>query len=90
MLIEDDSKIFGPSSIGFLPPNWLVCDSYQGAVGKPYVQDSRRQQQSPLCSGYFASGIPQGRHLQMPGRSWRAGQPSGDGKPVGPDRPLEN
>ena len=25
----------------------------------------------------------------MPGRSWRAGKPSGDGKPVGPDRPLE-
>ena len=42
---------------------------------------------SPLCSGCFASGIPQGRHLQMPGRSWRAGQPSGDGKPVGPDVP---
>ena len=42
---------------------------------------------SPLSSGCFASGIPQGRHLQMPGRSWRAGQPSGDGKPVGPDVP---
>ena len=27
----------------------------------------------PLSSGCFASGIPQGRHLQMPGRSWRAG-----------------
>ena len=26
-------------------------------------------------------------HHQMPGRSWRAGQPCGDGKPVGPDRP---
>ena len=25
----------------------------------------------------------------MPGRSWRAGKASGDGKPVGPDRPLE-
>ena len=25
----------------------------------------------------------------MPGRSWRAGRASGDGKPVGPDRPLE-
>ena len=25
----------------------------------------------------------------MPGRSWRAGKESGDGKPVGPDRPLE-
>ena len=25
----------------------------------------------------------------MPGRSWRAGQPCGDGKPGGPDRPLE-
>ena len=47
VLIEDDSKIFGSSSIGFLLPNWLVCDSYQGAVGKPYVQDSRRQRQRP-------------------------------------------
>ena len=29
-----------------------------GAVGKPYVQDSRRQQQSPLSSGasQFAAG----------------------------------
>jgi len=26
---------------------------------------------------------------QMPGRSWRAGKASGDGKPAGPDRPLE-
>ena len=25
----------------------------------------------------------------MPGRSWRAGKASGDGKPVGHDRPLE-
>ena len=25
----------------------------------------------------------------MPGRSWRAGKASGDGKPAGPDRPLE-
>ena len=24
----------------------------------------------------------------MPGRSWRAGKARGDGKPVGPDRPL--
>ncbi len=29
------------------------------------------------------------RHHQMPGRSWRAGEPCGDGKPVGRDRPLE-
>ena len=29
------------------------------------------------------------RHPQMPGRSWRAGEPCGDGKPVGRDRPLE-
>ena len=28
----------------------------------------------PLSSGCLASGIPQGRHLQMPGRSWRAGK----------------
>jgi len=25
----------------------------------------------------------------MPGQSWRAGKASCDGKPVGPDRPLE-
>ena len=25
----------------------------------------------------------------MPGRSWQAGKASGDGKPAGPDRPLE-
>ena len=29
------------------------------------------------------------RHHQMPGRSWRAGEPCGDGKPEGRDRPLE-
>lgn len=29
------------------------------------------------------------RHHQMPGRSWRAGEPCGDGKPVGRDRSLE-
>ena len=29
------------------------------------------------------------RHHQMPGRSWRAGEPCGDGKPAGRDRPLE-
>ena len=26
---------------------------------------------------------------QMPGRNWRAGKPGGDGKPAGPDLPLE-
>ena len=26
---------------------------------------------------------------QMPGRSWQAGKPGGDGKPAGPDLPLE-
>ena len=29
------------------------------------------------------------RHHQMPGRSWRAGEPCGDGEPEGRDRPLE-
>ncbi len=32
-------------------------------------------------------GIETGQ--QMPGLSWRAGKASRDGKPVGPDRPLE-
>ena len=39
----------------------------------------------PLEKG--VRGIETGH--QMPGRSWRAGQPCGDGKPVGRDRPLE-
>ena len=42
------------------------------------------QQQSPLSSGCFASGIPQGRHLQMPGRSWRAGAAERRWKARGP------
>lgn len=46
VLIEDDSKIYGSSSIGFSTHNWLVCDPYQGSAGKPYVQESRRQQQA--------------------------------------------
>ena len=29
------------------------------------------------------------RQHQMPGRSWLAGESCGDGKPAGPDRPLE-
>jgi len=40
----------------------------------------------PLEKG--VRGIETGH--QMPGRSRRAEQPCGDGKPVGPDRPLEN
>ena len=41
----------------------------------------------PLEKG--VRGIEAGH--QMPGRSWRAGKgrPCGDGKPAGPDRPLE-
>ena len=46
---------------GFLPPS----------VFMDVVPNSCK---SPLSSGCFASGIPQGRHLQMPGRSWRAGK----------------
>ena len=40
----------------------------------------------PLKKG--VRGIETGH--QMPGRSWRAEKPSGDGKPVGPDRPLKS
>ena len=72
-------SVFYPtdSSATHIRGQWenLVCRNHAGSS------------KSPLCSGCFASGIPQGRHLQMPGRSWRAGQPSGDGKPVGPDVP---
>ena len=37
----------------------------------------------------LSSHCPKGatRHHEMPGRSWRAGKPCGDGKPVGPDVP---
>ena len=79
MLIEDDSKIFGSSSIWFSTPK-----TAREVLAR---QKLRRQRQKPAQLRCFASGIPQGRHLQMPGRSWQAGQPSGDGKPVGPDVP---
>ena len=39
--------------------------------------------------GRLTEFLREPRHPQMPGRSWRAGQPGGDGKPAGPDRPLE-
>ena len=41
------------------------------------------------CQGLGQSPNKTTRHLQMPGRSWQAGKTSGDGKPAGPDRPLE-
>ena len=41
------------------------------------------------CQGLGQSPNKITRHHQMPGRSWRAGKTSGDGKPAGPDRPLE-
>ena len=74
------------SGCSLVQKNTSVCVLgilYKVHIGSNHADSGK----SPLCSGCFASGIPQGRHLQMPGRSWRAGQPSGDGKPVGPDVP---
>ena len=55
-----------------------------GILYKVHIGSNHAGSSKPAQLRCFASGIPQGRHLQMPGRSWRAGQPSGDGKPVGP------
>jgi|GEM_PF-1583614 len=65
------------------------CHVITPAVAK--ARSAQVLRNSPLAiplSGHCPKGAT--RHHQMPGRSWRAGKPCGDGKPVGPDRPLEN
>ena len=52
------------------------------------AQALRNSTRAMSLTGYCPKGAT--RHHEMPGRSWRAGKPCGDGKPVGPDRPLEN
>ena len=47
------------------------------------AMESPKALMCPLEKG--VRGIETGH--QMPGRSWRAGQPCGDGKPEGPDVP---
>ena len=53
-----------------------------------FAQASRNSTRTMSLTGHCPKGAT--RHHEMPGRSWRAGKPCGDGKPVGPDRPLEN
>ena len=61
-----------------------ICDS-------KYVEDAKASRSVRVWDMTERGGMPEGvtGHHQMPGRSWRAGRASGDGKPVGPDRPLE-
>ena len=65
------------------------CHVITPAVAKArFAQALRNSPRTIPLSGHCPKGAT--RHHQMPGRSWRAGKPCGDGKPVGPDRPLEN
>ena len=65
------------------------CHGITPAVAKARsAQVLRNSQLAIPLSGHCPKGAT--RHHQMTGRSWRAGKPCGDGKPVGPDRPLEN
>ena len=63
---------------GFLPPSFFTLNFTGADHGfsppSAFMDVVRNCGKSPLSSGCFASGIPQGRHLQMPGRSWRAGK----------------
>ena len=69
VLIEDDSKIFGSSSIGFRPTDssathirgqWenLVCRNHAGSSKVLVTRNHAGSGKSPLCSGasQFAAG----------------------------------
>ena len=66
-----------------------------GICGSKYVEDAKAARsvrvwdRVPMKNIASAESEDLTRHHQMPGRSWRAGEPCGDGKPVGRDRPLE-
>ena len=78
-----------------LSTNWLWINTFVGCINfrlfgffsliMPYGNNHLRLQ-SPVMSDR-SNGVPATRHHQMPGRSWRAGKPCGDGKPAGPDVP---
>ena len=61
-----------------------------GTCKSKYVEDAKAARSVRVWDITERGGMPEGvtGHHQMPGRSWRAEKPSGDGKPVGPDRPL--
>ena len=61
----------------------IRCRAGVGGQGSHEAMESSKALICPLEKG--VRGIETGH--QMPGRSWRAGQPCGDGKPEGPDMP---
>ena len=62
------------------------CHEITPAVAKARsAQALRNSPRAIPLSGHCPKGAT--RHHEMPGRSWRAGKPCGDGKPVGPDVP---
>ena len=62
------------------------CHGITPAVAKASsAQALRNSPRAIPLSGHCPKGAT--RHHQMPGRSWRAGKPCGDGKPAGPDVP---
>ena len=75
-----------------LPLSWAPPSSAEGGKS-PQGQPCCRLQWLRLSTFSAADRLTEffrePRHHQMPGRSWRAGKASGDGKPAGPDRPLE-
>ena len=60
--------------VGFWPVVGFTCADPAFLPPSAFMYVVPNCGKSPLSSGCFTSGIPQGRHLQMPGRSWRAGK----------------
>ena len=75
-----------------LPLSWAPPSSAEGGKspqGQPCCRLQWLRLSTFSAAGRLTEFFREPRHHQMPGRSWRAGKASGDGKPVGPDRPLE-
>lgn len=68
---------------------FLIMDAGMNDLIRPALYGAYHKIEN--LSAYYARTESEDltRHHQMPGRSWRAGEPCGDGKPVGRDRPLE-
>ena len=61
-------------SLAFAPVVGFMCANPALLPPSVFMDVVPNCVKGPLSPGCFASGIPQGRHLQMPGRSWRAGK----------------
>ena len=75
-----------------LPLSWAPPSSAEGGKspqGQPCCRLQWLRLSTFSAAGRLTEFFREPRHHQMPGRSWRAGKASGDGKPAGPDRPLE-